>query len=141
MKTILILLLSITGFMNIPQAAAQCNAEELSNQCISRLAPGFSFIKNYKINGERDLVKVEYSYAFAKGTQYMISLCDQKADANSIMITIYDANRNKVASNKINGVLLQAIAYPCNATGIYYMQYTFEGASSRCGGSALGFKR
>lgn len=141
MKKILILFISLTAFVNLQQAAAQCNTDELSNLCISKLAPGFNFIKAYKINGELDLVKVEYSYAFAKGTQYMITLCDQKPDGNSIMVTIYDAKRNKVASNKANGVLLQAISFPCNATGIYYIQYTFEGPSSRCGGSALGFKR
>lgn len=141
MKVILILLFCLNGLIHIPEAVAQCNSDELSNVCISKLAPGFSYIKSYKINGEHDLVKVEYSYAFAKGTQYMITLCDQKADASTIMITIYDAKRNKVASNKYNGALLQAIAFPCNATGIYYIQYTFEGSSSRCGGSALGFKR
>lgn len=141
MKKTLILLFFINVFAAYPQAQAQCNTDELSNLCISKLAPGFSFLKTYKINGEIDLVKVEYSYVFAKGTQYMISLCDQKPNTNTITITIFDAKRNKVASNKIDGNLLSAIAFPCNATGIYYIQYTFEGSSSRCGGSALGFKR
>jgi hypothetical protein len=53
---------------------------------------------------------------------------------------LFDSNRNKVASSKINGQLVSAIAYPCNATGIYYIQYTFDGGG-KCGGSALGFKR
>ncbi len=142
MKKILFLLLFFfNGFVSYPQATAQCNTEELSNLCISKLAPGFSFLKTYKINGELDLVKVEYSYVFAKGTQYMITLCDQKPDASTITITIFDSKRNKIASNNINGTLVSAISLPCNATGIYYIQYTFEGSSTRCGGSALGFKR
>jgi hypothetical protein len=124
------------------QTIAQCSAGELSSACTPKLAAQeFNFLKTYQINGGRDLTKVEYSYVFAKGTQYLITICDQKSTANTIMITIYDAKRNKVASNKFNGSLVSAIAYPCNATGIYYMQYTFEGSSSRCGGSALGFKR
>jgi hypothetical protein len=36
---------------------------------------------------------------------------------------------------------ISAIAYPCNTTGIYYIQYTFDGSTQNCGGSALGFKR
>lgn len=123
------------------QASAQCNTEALCNTCVTKLTTGFNFLKTYKINSEKDLVKVEYSYVFAKGTQYMITLCNEDTKNNSIMVTIYDAQRNRVASNKIEGKLLPAIAFPCNATGIYYLQYTFEGNSPRCGGSALGFKR
>jgi len=124
------------------QAFAQCNADALCSTCIPKLtAPGFNFLKPYKINGGRDLTKVEYSYVFTKGTQYMIAICDQNSKENTIVITIYDAQRNKVATNKVESNLLSAIAYPCNATGIYYMQYTFESSSSRCGGSVLGFKK
>ena len=139
MKTIL--LSAFIFIFSFHQSQAQCQSDALCNSCIPKLSQGFSFLKTYKINGENDLVKVEYSYVFAKGTQYMLTLCDQNASANTITITIFDSNRNKVASNKIEGKLLPAIAFPCNATGIYYLQYTFEGASTRCGGSALGFKR
>lgn len=142
MKNIVFLSFSLILGAFYQQAMAQCNADELSNTCIPKLAAtGFNFLKTYKINGGRDLTKVEYSYVFTKGTQYMVNICDQNSKSNTIMITIYDAQRNKVATNKIKGDLLSAIAYPCNATGIYYMQYTFEGSSSRCGGSVLGFKK
>ena len=56
-------------------------------------------------------------------------------------MTLLDAKRNKVATNKIGGGIASAISFPCNATGIYYIQYTFEQGSARCAGSALGFKR
>lgn len=119
---------------------AQCNTEELCNDCIPKLSSGFNFLKTYKVQGGSD--KVEYSYVFTKGTQYMITVCEPPANPNgTIMVTLFDAQRNKVASNKIGGSLIPAIAYPCNATGIYYLQYTFEDKSPRCGGSALGFKK
>jgi hypothetical protein len=132
------LLIAIISFS---QAFGQCNTDALCNSCIPKLAQGFNFLKTYKINGDKDLVKVEYSYVFAKGTQYMLTLCDENTSKNMITITIFDSTRNKVASNKIDGKLVSAIAFPCNATGIYYIQYSFEGASTRCGGSAMGFKR
>lgn len=140
MKNIIWLTLFIT-LAHSQASSAQCNADELCNTCIPKLSAGFNFVKSYKINGEANIAKVEYSYVFTKGTQYMITLCEQKANTNSIVITIYDSQRNKVASNKIKGDVLSAMAYPCNATGIYYLQYTFENGSARCAGSALGFKK
>jgi len=118
----------------------QCNADNLANNCIPKLASGFNFLKSYKVDGEaKD--KVEYSYVFTKGTQYMINVCSNGSATDGIVVSIFDKERNKVATSKINGQFITAIAYPCNATGIYYIQYTFDEPSSHCGGSALGFKR
>jgi hypothetical protein len=120
----------------------QCDSENLSNSCIPKLAAGFNFLKSYKIDGEGGAKdKVEYSYVFTKGTQYMINLCATGAATDGIVVSLFDSNRNKVATSKINGQFISAIAYPCNATGIYYIQYTFDGSAAKCGGSALGFKR
>jgi hypothetical protein len=128
--------------LSAPDATAQCNSEALSNQCIPKLASGFNFLKSYKIDGEGGAKdKVEYSYVFTKGTQYMINICAPNQPTDGIVVTLYDSNRNKVATSKVNGQYISAIAYPCNATGIYYIQYTFDGSSTYCGGSALGFKR
>jgi hypothetical protein len=118
----------------------QCNADALSSQCIPKLATGFNFLKSYKIEkGGKDYV--EYSYVFTKGTQYMINICSPGQSTDGIVVSLYDSNRNKVASSKVNGQFISAIAYPCNTTGIYYIQYTFDGSTGYCGGSALGFKR
>jgi len=120
----------------------QCNSDNFSNACIPKLAGGFNFLKSYKIDGEGgSKEKVEYSYVFTKGTQYMINICANGQATDGIVVTLFDSGRNKVASSKINGQFITAIAYPCNATGIYYIQYTFDGSASHCGGSALGFKR
>ncbi len=122
------------------QSNAQCNAGSLSTQCIPKLASGFNFLKSYKVeNTGKEYV--EYSYVFTKGTQYMINVCAPDQNSDGIVVTLYDSKRNKVASNKVDDQYISAIAYPCNATGIYYIQYTFDDASSACGGSALGFKR
>lgn len=122
------------------EGIAQCNSEALCNTCIPKLAGGFNFLKSYKIEkGSKDYV--EYSYVFTKGTQYMINICAQKEPTDGIVVSLFDSNRNKVATSKINNQFISAIAYPCNTTGIYYIQYTFDGSTAHCGGSALGFKR
>lgn len=126
--------------LNTLDVIGQCNSEVLSNQCIPKLASGFNFLKSYKIEkGGKEFV--EYSYVFTKGTQYMINICAAGAETDGIIVSLFDSNRNRVASSKVNGQFISAIAYPCNTTGIYYIQYSFDGSTTYCGGSALGFKR
>lgn len=138
----LIFFIALIFLLNTSGAFAQCNSENLSSQCIPKLAAGFNFLKSYKIDGDNGTKeKVEYSYVFLKGTQYMINICAPNQPTDGIIVSLFDANRNKVASSKLNDQFISAIAYPCNATGVYYIQYTFEKSSSYCGGSALGFKR
>lgn len=139
MKKLFVFVFSVfilSGF----DSSAQCNAEALSSQCIPKLASGFNFLKSYKVE-KTNKEYVEYSYVFTKGTQYMINICSPEQNPEGIVVTLYDAKRNKVASNKVGDQYIAAIAYPCNATGIYYIQYTFDTDGTSCGGSALGFKR
>ncbi len=139
MKKLLVFVFAVSLFGG-GSALAQCNAETLSTQCIPKLAEGFNFLKSYKIEkGAKPYV--EYSYVFTKGTQYMINICAGGQTPNGIVVSLFDSNRNKVASSKVNGQYISAIAYPCNTTGIYYIQYSFDDTSTDCGGSALGFKR
>lgn len=138
----LFLIVFVVCSFTISPLSGQCDPETLSNACIPKLAEGFNFLKSYKVDGEGGArEKVEYSYVFTKGTQYMINVCSPGKDADGIVVSLFDSGRNKVASSKFNNQFLTAIAYPCNATGIYYIQYTFDGSTSKCGGSALGFKR
>ncbi len=139
MKKLLVFVFAVSVLSTL-DVIAQCNAESFSTQCIPKLASGFNFLKSYKIEkGGKDFV--EYSYVFTKGTQYMINICANGQSTDGIVVSLFDSNRNKVASSKVNGQFISAIAYPCNTTGIYYIQYTFDGSTSYCGGSALGFKR
>jgi hypothetical protein len=139
MKKLLVFALTVC-VLSVMDVLAQCNAEALSTACIPKLSAGFNFLKSYKIEkGGKDFV--EYSYVFTKGTQYMINICTAAQDTDGIIVSLFDSNRNKVATSKVGNQFIGTIAYPCNTTGIYYIQYTFEGSKNYCGGSALGFKR
>jgi hypothetical protein len=139
MKKVIFIVFSVF-ILSTLDVIAQCNSEALSTACIPKLAGGFNFLKSYKIEkGGKEYV--EYSYVFTKGTQYMINICAEAPPTDGIVVSLFDSNRNKVATSKINGQFISAIAYPCNTTGIYYIQYTFDGSTAYCGGSALGFKR
>lgn len=139
-KMIFVIVFSSIFGVGAGELVDQCNSEKLATDCIPKLLEGFNFLKSYKVDGvAKD--KVEYSYVFMKGTQYMINVCANGTSTDGVVVSILDKDRNKVASSKINGQFVSAINFPCNASGIYYIQYTFDEPSSHCGGSALGFKR
>lgn len=143
MKAIITLIgvLSLILLLNL-QAEAQCDPSAHTNTCITELADGFNFVKSYEINGEGGTKeKIEYSYVFAKGTQYFMNICAEGEGTDGIVLSLYDSNRKKVGTSYANGNFNKGIIYPCNATGIYYITFTFEGSQKHCGGAVLGFKR
>ena len=120
---------------------AQCDAMSKAKQCAPKPDSGYTLIKSFAVNGENgSKLKIEYSYVFTKGTKYLVNVCSGDTP-DGVVVTLYDKYRNKVASNLINGKPLNAFAYPCRATGIYYITYTFQESQSFCAGSTIGFKR
>ena len=143
MKSI-VTLLGILSFMLLVKSDvnAQCSPSQYTEACIPQLAEGFNFVKSYEINGEGGTKdKIEYSYVFAKGTQYFLNICAAGESTDGIVVSLYDSNRKKVGTSFANGNFNKGIIYPCNATGIYYITFTFDGSSNHCGGAVLGFKR
>ncbi len=123
-------------------AQAQCGASELADNCIVQLGDGFNFVKSFPIDGEGGAKnKIEYSYVFAKGTEYSINICTDGEAPDGIVVSLYDSNRRKLTTNAANGKVFKGLRYNCNSTGIYYITYTFDGSQQSCGGSVLGFKR
>ena len=138
-KVVAYLIATVIGSAEI--SMGQCDADGLTRVCIPKLAQGFNFLKSYKVEGGDNKEKVEYRYVFTTGTQYMVNLCVNGSTTEGVMVSLFDSGRNKVASSKIGNQFVPALQFSCGATGIYYIQYTFEGTASRCAGSALGFKR
>ena len=138
-----ILGLSIIALVfSVSIANAQCASEAHANTCISKLQDGFTFLKTFKVDGQGGAkAKVEYSYVFSKDTQYFLNICNEGEATDGIVATMYDSKRQMVSTNFNNGKFYPGLVYPCNATGIYYITFTFEGSQNNCGGSVLGFKR
>ena len=135
-------LLFVLAFFFVTEAKAQCSAESLAQACVPKLQDGFTFLKTFKVDGQGGAKsKVEYSYVFSKDTQYFVNICADVAGTDGIKVTMYDSKRQMVSTNFNNGKFYPGIVYPCNATGIYYITFTFEGSANHCGGSVLGFKR
>ena len=73
-------------------------------------------------------------------TNYILTVKDLNKPIGTL-VTLYDQQRNRIACSKIGTEIVSAISFPCNATGIYYIQYTFNPGAGRCGGASLAFKR
>lgn len=142
-EVIKLLSIAIAVFaISIGSSSAQCAADEQANACISKLQDGFTFLKSFKVDGQGGAkAKVEYSYVFSKDTQYYLNICNNGTDTDGIIVTMYDSKRQVVSTNYNKGKFYPGLIYPCNATGIYYITFTFEGSQNFCGGSVLGFKR
>lgn len=135
-------ILFIAALLFTNQSNAQCDAESQAQSCVTKLKDGFTFLKTFKINGQGGAKnKVEYSYVFSKDTQYFLNICAPGENTDGIVVTMYDSKRQVVSTNYNNGKYYPGIVYPCNATGIYYITFTFKESTSYCGGSVLGFKR
>ena len=121
---------------------AQCNADSHCTTCVSKVPEGFNFLKSYKVDGMGGQKnKIEYSYVLTSGTQYAINICTGTTGTDGIIVSLFDASRRQIATSKIDNKFLNQITLICGATGIYYIQYTFEGSKAFCGGSALAYKR
>lgn len=135
----ILLLISVLSFSTAP-SIAQCNSSEIIDLCVPNLPNGFVFLKGYEVNGKQDQLEIlEYSYPFAKGTDYMINLCPQ-AGVEGLVVTLYNHKRVEMATNVIDGQFATAIVFSCQTTGLYYITYTFDKSSSDCGGFVIGLK-
>ena len=139
MKKGLFLLTSFVLVLIPNLTMSQCMDEKLKTTC-SSLLDSFIFVKSFKVNSG----STEYSYVFSKGTMYMITVCDEAEEkGNKMVVELYDRAHKLVASSfdKKTGKHFAKIGYPCSATGVYYMKYSFKGGKTGCGVSVLGFKR
>ncbi len=141
----LINIIGITAIVCMLSASttnAQCSSGAKANACISTLQEGFKFLKTFKVDGQGGAkTKVEYSYVFSKDTKYFLNICNDGAETDGIVVTMYDSKRQMVSTNFNKGKIYPGLIYTCNATGIYYITFTFQESQNHCGGSVLGFKR
>ncbi len=137
--------LSLALFMTLAmtsQSNAQCNAELFISKALQQLAPGFTFVKSYRIDGRNGTrPKIEYTCVFSKDSNYTITIVGKDGGSQGIIATLYDSRRNQMVSNFNDNKYYQTLNYKCRATGIYYLTFTFKDPTPYCGGAVLGFKR
>ena len=121
---------------------AQCAPEEYSMNCIEKIREGFIYLKSYNIDSKKSTKnKVEYTAVFSKDVHYVLNICTGSTDTDDIILTIYNASKETVASTLAEVGISSELEYDCNKTGIYYLTFTFRNSKSSCGGCILSFKK
>ena len=138
-----IILLALYVFsISLTFANAQCTPEEYSLNCIQRIREGFIYLKSYNIDGNRDSKdKVEYTTVFSRDTQYVLHICTGLPDTDGIVLTIYNPQREIMATNNTGDNINSELEFNCTTTGIYYLTFTFQSSKSMCGGCVLSFRK
>ncbi len=139
MKTKL-LLLTIMLTIGVYVTKAQQITETIITYCAWALED-FNFIKSYEFENIKKDEKGEYSYVFSKGNTYRIVICDNEVRGSRMVITLTDKNHQIIATNKNGNKYYPVITYPCSATGVYYIEYLFEGAKAKYAVNILGFTK
>lgn len=123
-------------------ANAQCNTDLYNNLALKKLAPGYTFVKSYRIDGkDGERRRIEYTCVFSKGTDYMIRMAGKDGGPNGLIATLYDSRRSQLSTSYLNNRFFDGWTYKCSATGIYYLSFTFKDSNSYCGAAVLGFRR
>jgi hypothetical protein len=139
---ILVSLIALFSVIGSSTAFAQCDSELYSNKALKALQAGFTFVKSYKIDGKNGVRKnIEYTCVFSKDTSYMIRMESKDGGPNGIVATLYDSNRQELATSHVNNRFFPGWTYKCKATGIYYLNFSFKDPTSYCGAAVLGFRR
>ena len=139
--TVFLLFFFVLTTVNTLNTNAQCVSESFMNSCSAALDE-FNFIKSYELENKKEDVK-EYSYVFSKGSVYRIIICDENKEGSRLIITLFDRNKKKIASNydTQSKKYFSTIIYPCSATGIYFVKYEYESKKSKCAVNILGFSK
>lgn len=121
----------------------QCSSDSFYDDCSTHLGNAL-LIKAFNIESasfNKGENYTTYNYVFSKGTTYIITSCD--VENNNMIIELYDRNKNLIVSNydKNSRKFYKKIAYPCAATGVYYLKYKFKKNTNGCGISMLGFTK
>ena len=106
-------------------AQAQCNTDLYNNLALKKLAPGYTFVKSYRIDGKKgSRKKIEYTCVFSKGTDYMIRMAGKDGGPNGLIATLYDSRRSQLATSYLNNKYYDNFFNPERQIQLYRYLYT-----------------
>ncbi len=120
-----------------------CDDEDFLDDCAAQI-DGYKFLKANKVNIDGTSgTSVEISSVFSTGSTYILTSCS--GSSAGMKVTLYDRKRKRIMtnynSNRAQNAYYPTITYKCNATGVYYIEYEFEGKGLGCGVGIIGFKK
>ncbi len=118
------------------KVVGQCNSEMGDAQCVEKITASNTFVKSYKLDGNRT-GDVEFSSVLVKDTRYYLNLCEQGIVSHNVEINVYNTKRKLITSNKNDQSILPELSFNCE----YYFVFKKGASSTTCGIGALSFRR
>lgn len=140
MKLFLFTLLIITA-CNF--SYSQCTSDAFVDKCAEGLSD-YTYVKLYEVATTKKENVVNYSVIFNKDHEYLLIICyDTKNTTKKMVVNLLDRNKKLIQSSYYEPKKLHVskIAYKCAATGVYYLEASFEDNTESCGTVILGFKK
>lgn len=135
-----LVLLALLVFGISTPTQAQCGMEIFPQEAYQKLE-NYREIKGFRIDGKGGTRKVvEYTSVFSIKTFYRIVIAGKDGASQGTIVTIYNAKREKIASNYQNNTFNQALDFQVEESGIYYITFTFKDSKSYCGLARLASK-
>lgn len=135
---IYIVLFTILFAGGTAQLKAQCAPETYSLKCIGAMDENAIYLKSFNIDGHKMTGNlVEYSMAFGYNVNYLFKICTALNHADGIVLTIYNSRREVMTTNVHDDHISDELKFQCPATGIYYLNFSFNNSSELCGGCIL----
>lgn len=119
-----------------------CDTNKLMETCASEL-DDYVYIKSFDISTKKEEDKVEYSYVLSRDVTYRIITCEMDVEKRAMIINLFDRAHKLIASNylKSSKKIIPILNYQCSATGVYYVEASFERKNGGCGINIIGFKK
>ena len=118
----------------------QCQSEAGDAQCVEKITASNTFVKSYRIEGERTN-DVEFSSVLVKDTRYYLNLCEEGEVSKNVVINVYDTKRKLITSNKTDQSILPELSFNCEQGPESIRNRQGAGAHANCGIGALSFRR
>lgn len=133
-KYFLLLVFFLAGIFSQAQST-----DPLVSNCVMNAGPDTRYLKDFRIQLAQGSPSADMRYkaqmSLWKNTKYRFSLCNSDESQGQLILTIKDAANKEILSSfdKKNGKIYPFIDFICNKSGIYTLNFDFDGAKQGSG--------
>ena len=133
-KYFLLLVFLLAGIFSQAQST-----DPLVSNCVMNAGPDTRYLKDFRIQLAQGSPSADMRYkaqmSLWKNTKYRFSLCNSDESQGQLILTIKDAANKEILSSfdKKNGKIYPFIDFICNKSGIYTLNFDFDGGKQGSG--------
>ncbi|MBA7542715.1 hypothetical protein ES705_35039 [subsurface metagenome] len=130
MKTLLIFFLAT--LLTVPCKITAQSEEKMVDDCVFNAGENTTYLKDYiiklpKVDSNKEAPVYKATVVLVKTTRYRFTICNSANSEGKGIIQIYDNLRLLGSSyNPQTGKIYNSFDFPCNKTGQYNIQYSFQ---------------